>query len=827
MCFLLVHAAQQFAQCVVDGVHVTLDDAQQGHSLYCIVLGDVVLGGCYSLDLGLLRIGAGLDIIEILEQLVILQSEVVLRPRHIVILIGHALILIDISLDGIDDFAGGIIHRLGSLYLGSLVGIDLIIGEGIIEGLGVGEDGLLELHGQQSGKKVGIELLLGITEVVCHTVDLCLKLGDALSVGLACDLRGRSGNDERLRADGLTQRGQCGLVVLDGGAHHIVAVQGSRGVILIFDDGHSSSVYLTLEVPAHRLGQHLLLIALLNSGLDLVDGLLQVGSRFLEVGSHIIRIALGGWLHLGHSSLGVVELLLQARLSAQRLEQLLIVLVVLDDGTSIATQAADLGLDGIAVGIIVGRADIVGCLVVRAHLVLEGIDSDTDLLDTIGILQVHILALLQILEVVLQIGKELVGSSLLGFGIGIVGEILVLRVVDDLHLCFLQRAEVLLLLRSLRLVGIDGLVQVAHLLPCRAHSVESLCVPIGIVAVVRHLGVYLLLSGVERAQTILIRSTDIEPGVARGTDIVLQRIKLPAEVFRKLGRLQFIGRACVVLLLRQRTEVFDIFLYLVVVSLIGLLHGLIRIIPSPVETVKQTLCIRIGIPCTLVGVLVDVGFLYDIGKGNNAIGQSKKLGAVLSLPKVVLHIDIIITLLNDVKLTGIVGQLHLQAGLSVLALLPSIGCTEVFASTADDFAELRTELLHRSGEVEDQGKLDTGELEFARGHGTNLDPYFRWRVTIDSKSDAGGILLALIDSDNLGIVGKRGWLQLILARSQFFLDGNFLSGGDGHGTVFRYGQIISCPCGLVDHNIGVGQCCNGGACDGKERNQYIFSHNLI
>ena len=183
------------------------------------------------------------------------------------------------------------------------------------------------------------------------------------------------------------------------------------------------------------------------------------------MGSHIIRIVLGGWLHLGHSSLGVVELLLQARLCAQRLEQLLIVLVVLNDGTSIAAQAADLGLDRIAVGIIVGRADIVGCLVVRVHLGLEGLDCGTDLPDAIGILLVHVLALLQILEVVLQIGKELVGSSLLGLGIDMLGEILILRGIDDHHLCFLQRAEVLLLLRSLRLVGIDGLVQIAHLLP--------------------------------------------------------------------------------------------------------------------------------------------------------------------------------------------------------------------------------------------------------------------------------------------------------------------------------------------------------------------------
>ena len=204
MCFLGVHTRQQLAQSVVDSVNVTLDDAQQGHSLYCVVLGDVILGGCNSLDLGLLRVGVGLDIIEILEQLVILQSEVVLRPRHIIICIGHALVLIDVGLDGIDDFAGGIIHRLGSLYLGSLVGIDLVIGEGIIEGLGIGEDGLLELHGQQSGKVLSIELLFGGTEVACHTVDLCLELGDALSVGLACHLRGRSGNDERLRTDGLT-----------------------------------------------------------------------------------------------------------------------------------------------------------------------------------------------------------------------------------------------------------------------------------------------------------------------------------------------------------------------------------------------------------------------------------------------------------------------------------------------------------------------------------------------------------------------------------------------------------------------------------------------
>ena len=106
-----------------------------------------------------------------------------------------------------------------------------------------------------------------------------------------------------------------------------------------------------------------------------------------------------------------------------------------------------------------------GCLVVLGHLVLEGIDSGTDLLDAVGILLVHIVALLQILEVVLQSGKELVGGSLLGFGIDMLGEILVLRGIDDHHLCFLQRAEVLLQLRSLRLVGIDGLVQVAHLLP--------------------------------------------------------------------------------------------------------------------------------------------------------------------------------------------------------------------------------------------------------------------------------------------------------------------------------------------------------------------------
>ena len=302
---------------------------------------------------------------------------------------------------------------------------------------------------------------------------------------------------------------------------------------------------------------------------------------------------------------------------------------------------------------------------------------------------------------------------------------------------------------------------------------------------------YLLLSGVEDTQTVLIDGIDIDPSGIRNTNVGLQLIQHAVEVFRKLSRFQFLGLTSVVLLPCQRFKVVDALLYLVVVCLIGSSDFFGYSIPRRRETSKLIFSSLVGVLCTKVGILVVVGFFYDLGQGTNAFGQCTKLGAVLSLPKVVLHIHIIITLLNDVKLAGIVGHLHLQAGLSVLALRPSIGSTEVVAGTADDFAELRTEFLHRSGEVEDQGKLDTRELEFARSHGTNLDSYFRRRVTIDSKSDAGGILLALIDSDNLGIVGKRGTLQHVLARSQFFLDGNFLSCGDGHGTVFRYGQIIS------------------------------------